>query len=293
MNTHRIVIITGLSGSGKSTAVAAFEDAGYYCVDNMPLELLPKFLDLPMSSGTDINGFAFVMDMRARDFLSNFSTTLDSLGEKGRLPEIIFLEADETTLLKRYSQTRRHHPLSHDSTLLESIRSEKAKMLPIRALSNRIIDTTRLNVHQLKSEILSIARSNSPEVHTLRTSILSFGYKYGIPREADIVIDVRFVPNPYFVPELKHLDGESSGVKQFVLSTDEADVFLSKFLDLLDFLVPLYQKEGKAYLTIAVGCTGGRHRSVAIARRVFEHMNAMGGTTGIIHRDIDRDVKEI
>ncbi|MFH1156284.1 MAG: RNase adapter RapZ [Pseudomonadota bacterium] len=292
MKDHRTVIITGLSGSGKSTAMAAFEDAGFYCVDNMPMDLLPKFLDLPMENDPAINGFAFVMDMRARDFLLKFSTIIDLLGEKGHFPEIIFLEADEDTLLKRYSQTRRHHPLSQDSSLMESIHSEKEKMLSVRRISNRIIDTSGMNVHQLKSQILSIAQNKTSQKVSLKITVLSFGFKYGIPHDADMVMDMRFLANPYFIPELRHQDGESEAVRHFVMSTPETGIFLQKYLNLIDFLIPMYKKEGKAYLTLALGCTGGRHRSVALARRIFEHLQAQGLDPGIIHRDIDRDTKE-
>ncbi len=287
----KIFIITGLSGSGKSTAMAAFEDAGFYCVDNMPVKLLPKFLDLPMEKETDINGFAFVMDMRAMDFLSEFPGIVNALRAKKQLSEIIFLEADEDTLLKRYSQTRRHHPVSNETGLTSSIRQEKESMLSIRRISHRIIDTSAITVHQLKSQILSITRTDKTETAFLKINILSFGFKYGIPHEADLVMDVRFLNNPFFIPELKNQDGESADVKNFVLSTHEADIFLTKYLSLLDFLIPLYEKEGKAYLTIAVGCTGGRHRSVAIARKCFEHLNGKELKPGIIHRDIDRDIK--
>ena len=292
MKNHKIFIITGLSGSGKSTAMAAFEDAGFYCVDNMPTELLPKFLDLPMKHDPGINGFAFVMDMRAKNFLSTISSIHDRLSAKGYDAEIIFLEADEDTLLKRYSQTRRHHPVSNEKSLLESIRAEKTMMTSIRNSSHTIIDTTGVNVHQLKSEIIAIAGKRSETIPTMKINILSFGYKYGVPMDTDLIVDMRFLSNPYFMPELKNQDGESKGVRSFVLGTPEARVFLEKYLDLLDFLVPLYQKEGKAYLTIAVGCTGGRHRSVVIARNLFEHLNEKGLKPEIIHRDIDRDIKE-
>jgi len=292
MNDQKIFIITGLSGSGKSTAVDAFEDAGYYCVDNMPMELLPKFLDLPMENDPGIIGFAFVMDIRAIDFLSKFPSIYDSLRQKNHFPEIIFLEADEACLVKRYSQTRRHHPFSQDTSLVKSIRSEKKKMASIRSLAHRIIDTTFHNVHQLKSKILSIAKKDAKKILVMKINILSFGFKYGIPNYADLVIDMRFLSNPYFNPELKNQDGESNDVKKFVLSTNEAEIFLNKYLGLLDYLLPLYKQEGKAYLTIAVGCTGGRHRSVVIARRIFEHLNTQGYEPGIVHRDIDRDIKE-
>jgi len=293
MNLHKLFIITGLSGSGKSTAMAAFEDSGFYCVDNMPIELLPKFLDLPLESNPGINGFAFVMDIRASRFLSLFSSVLRELEKKGHHPEIIFLEASENTLLKRYSQTRRHHPVGRDKSLIESIKSEKRAMLPIRKISQRVIDTSDYNVHKLSSEIRKLAKQHSCKPVSMKINILSFGFKYGIPKDADLVVDMRFLSNPFFVPELKEKSGESMDVKDFVLSTGPARIFLEKYLNLLDYLIPLYTKEGKAYLTIGIGCTGGRHRSVAIAGSIFEHLSQKGFEPGIIHRDIDRDMKEL
>lgn len=293
MNHQNLFILTGLSGSGKSTAMEAFEDAGYYCVDNMPIELLPKFLDLPIDSDTDINGFAFVMDIRAKQFLSQFPSVLESLGKSGHLPEIIFLEADENILIKRYSQTRRHHPASQDKSLIESIKSERILMLPIRKISKRVIDTSYYNVHQLKAEIRNIAQGHARKPVSMKINLLSFGFKYGIPTDADLVVDMRFLSNPFFVPELKALNGRSKAVRDFVLDTIQARTFLKKYLNLLDYLIPLYTLEGKAYLTIAVGCTGGRHRSVAIAENIFEHLSQRGFEPGIIHRDLDRDIKEL
>lgn len=292
MNRHNLFILTGLSGSGKSTAMEAFEDAGFYCVDNMPIELLPKFLDLPLDSDTNINGFAFVMDIRAKQFLLQFPSILASLEKSGHNPEIIFLEADENTLIKRYSQTRRHHPAGHGKSLVESIKSEKLIMEPIRKLAKRVVDTTDFNVHQLKANIRKIADRCAHKRISMKINLLSFGFKYGIPTDADLVIDMRFLANPFFVPELKALDGRSKEVRDFVIETVQAKNFLKKYLNLLEYLIPLYTLEGKAYLTIAVGCTGGRHRSVAIAGAIFEHLGQRGFEPRIIHRDIDRDTKE-
>ncbi|SLM27425.1 conserved hypothetical protein [Desulfamplus magnetovallimortis] len=294
MKDQKIFIITGISGSGKSTAMAAFEDAGFYCVDNMPMELLPKFLDLPLKNDPGINGLVFVMDMREKKFVTHYSITIDLLKKKGFKPIILFLDADENTLIKRYSQTRRHHPISNDYGLINSIRSEKKEMFNIKNSSDTIIDTSKYTPHQLKAKILSIATEDTSEVSSpsMKTNIISFGFKYGIPRDADLVLDMRFITNPYFIPSLRNLDGESNAVKDFVLSQPETKIFIEKYFALLDYLHPLYQKEGKAYLTIAAGCTGGRHRSVAIARKTFEHFNNNGIKAVIIHRDIDRDLKE-
>jgi RNase adapter protein RapZ len=282
----KIIIITGRSGSGKSTAIAAFEDAGYYCVDNMPVALLPKFLELPIKSNSEIAGLAFVMDLREKSFLSRYSPIFKSLKQKGHQFEILFLDADEETLLKRYSQTRRHHPLSQDKSLLEGIRTEQQQLKDLKIAADKIINTSHFNVHELKSVISDIAQK-SKIFAPMKINILSFGFKYGIPHEADLIMDVRFLSNPHFVPELKNMDGKNERVKNYVLDNDEAQRFLKKYLDMLDYLIPMYEKEGKAYLTIAVGCTGGRHRSVTIAETIFEHIKKPDMQIIITHRDID------
>ena len=286
MKKLKIIIITGLSGSGKSTAISAFEDAGFYCVDNMPVALLPKFLELPIKSDSEIAGLAFVMDLREKSFLSRYSFVFDSLKEKGYRFKILFLEADEETLLKRYSQTRRHHPLSQDKSLLEGIRIEQEQLRNLKITADRIIDTSRYNVHNLKSVINYIAQQ-SKNFAPMKINILSFGFKYGTPHDASLIMDVRFLSNPYFVPELKALNGKNPEIKNYVLNNDEARSFLKKYLDLLDYLIPSYEKEGKSYLTIAIGCTGGRHRSVSIAEAIFEHIKKPGRQIIITHRDIN------
>ncbi len=287
MQTSTINIITGLSGSGKSTAIAAFEDAGFYCVDNMPVALLPKFLELPMEESSDIVGFAFVMDLREKDFLSKYPDIFKSLQQNGYHLKIFFLEASEKILLQRYSQTRRHHPLSYNKNLLDGIRSEKKQLENLRKTADQIISTSSYNVHELKSVILKIAQENI-HIAPMRVNILSFGFKHGIPHNADMIADVRFLANPFFVPELKPLNGENKQVSDYVLNTDEAQIFLKKYMDLLDYLIPLYEKEGKAYLSIAFGCTGGHHRSVAVAKTIYEKISRNKGQLEITHRDIDR-----
>lgn len=285
MKKFKIVIITGLSGSGKSIALAAFEDAGFYCVDNMPVQLLPKFLELPLKTDTEIKGLSFVMDLREKGFLSGYPDVFEELRQKGYRFDVIFVEADQGILIKRYSQTRRTHPLAQDKPLIESLREEKRLLEPLRAIASNIIDTSEYNVHDLKSTIFKIAQK-SVDTTVMRVEIISFGFKHGPPREADLIMDVRFLANPFFIPALQNLDGREKSVQSFVLSNPVTQEFLGKFLDLIDFLMPLYEKEGKAYLTIAVGCTGGRHRSVVMADALYAHIRKPGRPTYLTHRDI-------
>ncbi|MDP4726107.1 MAG: RNase adapter RapZ [Desulfobacterales bacterium] len=287
MKKPKIIIVTGLSGSGKSTALAALEDAGFYCVDNMPVLLLPDFLELPNVCEPGVVGFAFGMDLREKSFLGSYQTIFEDVRVRGFELEIIFLEADEKILLRRYSQTRRHHPVARGEGILDGIRAEQRLMAVLRKSAEYVLNTSQLNVHELKAAIKNIAKKLI-KLAPMRIQVLSFGFKHGIPGDADLVIDVRFLVNPYFVPELKDLDGETEAVKRFVLKNDDARLFLSKYFDLVDYLIPLYEKEGKAYLTIAIGCTGGRHRSVAIARRLYEHVQTAGREVAITHRDIDQ-----
>jgi UPF0042 nucleotide-binding protein len=287
MEHINLTVITGLSGSGKSTAIAAFEDAGYYCVDNMPVSLLPKFLELPVR---DISaaGLAFVMDIREQGFLTHYPEVFENIRRQGYPFQIIFLEADESVLLQRYSQTRRQHPVTSGSSLLENMQIERERLRDLRDVADQVVDTTHLSVHELKSLILDIARKNA-RTRTIRISVLSFGFKYGIPRESDLIADVRFLPNPFFVRELKPLDGRHPDVAAFVLSQEDTTVFINKYVDLLVYLIPLYEKEGKSYLTIAVGCTGGRHRSVVVAQSLGNRIQEMfpDKPIGISHRDIE------
>jgi len=282
-----INIITGYSGSGKSTALNAFEDAGYYCVDNMPVALLPKFLELAAERESEVTSVALVMDLREEGFLSRYETIFSAIRSQGHAIKLIFLEAEEKTLVQRYSQTRRQHPLSDGKGLTAGIHAEKVQLQPLRIAADRIIDTTYFNVHKLKSTIINIA-AKSKSVSPISILIQSFGFKYGIPHDADLLIDVRFLANPYFVPELKPLTGEASSIRQFVLNDPNCHLFLEKYFDLIDYLVPLYEKEGKAYLTIAVGCTGGKHRSVTIAGCIHKHFEPSEYQVALSHRDIDQ-----
>jgi UPF0042 nucleotide-binding protein len=264
--------------------MAALEDAGFYCIDNMPVDLLPKFLEMPIERGSEIAGIALVMDLRERGFLAKYRAVFSELKDKGHYFQILFLEAQEEILVQRYSETRRQHPMSTGKSLLDDIRLEKKQLEDLRSAADLVINTSKFNVHELKAKILDIAQK-SRKIVPMRINVLSFGFKYGIPYDADLIMDVRFLANPYFIPELKELDGEAKEVKQFVFDHNDTSAFLEKYLALLDYLIPLYEKEGKAYLTIALGCTGGRHRSVTIARTIYEHIHAMGKTVELNHRD--------
>jgi UPF0042 nucleotide-binding protein len=286
MNRH-IIIVTGRSGSGKSTAIAVFEDAGFYCVDNMPVVLLPDFLKLPLANESEMAGLAFVMDLRENGFLLNYKSVFNKLEKQGCRFEIIFLEASEDTLLRRYSQARRHHPLAGGKNLLEAIREEADQLEELRSAADKIIDTSRYTVHELKFTMQEIVKK-SAKLTPMGINITSFGFKHGVPKEADLVVDVRFLANPFFVEELKNLDGTSLPVRDFVMNHVETTQFLEKYLNLIDFLIPLYEKEGKAYLTVAVGCTGGHHRSVVIARSIYDHIQNTRNQVKITHRDIDK-----
>jgi UPF0042 nucleotide-binding protein len=281
----KITIITGLSGSGKTTAINALEDAGFFCIDNLPVILLPRFLKLKSKTNSEVTKLALVMDLREREFLQRYPEIFQGLSNEGYLFEIIFLEASTDTLLRRYSQTRRKHPLSEGKSVLEGIQAEREALMELRDLADLVIDTSNYNVHQLKEIILNHALKEVPEKR-MKIYILSFGYKYGIPYDADIVIDVRCLPNPYFVEELRTLNGTSREVKEYMDRHEETHSFLKKYLDLLAYLLPLYEREGKASLTIALGCTAGRHRSVSIAETIFEELEKTKNMITLTHRDI-------
>lgn len=287
MNGLLIVIITGISGSGKSTAMAAFEDTGFYCVDNMPVALLPKFLELPAEYASEITGLAFAMDLREKSFLFSYEAVFDWLRKRHYNYRVLFLDADEEVLVKRYSETRRHHPLSLNGTLIEGIRKEKEQLEKLRHICDQVIDTSDFTVHQLKSYIFDYVSHYRPAPE-MRITVMSFGFKFGVPREGDLIMDVRFLPNPYFVARLKEMTGREKEVSNFVLNSRETGEFLEKYLDLLEMLIPLYKKEGKAYLTIAFGCTGGKHRSVAIAEYVRKRFQEKKMSANIFHRDVEK-----
>jgi UPF0042 nucleotide-binding protein len=281
----RLVVISGLSGSGKSTALKAFEDIGFFCIDNLPVTLLPRFLGLKDQISREVIKIALVMDLRGKDFLAKFPKIFQDIKEKGYLIEVLFLEADDDVLIRRFSQTRRHHPLGERRLLSSTIRLENKKMAPIKRLATYCLDTSQFNIHQLREEIIRLfSRAAQPVKMTV--NLISFGYKYGLPSEADIVMDVRFLPNPFFVTELKELDGNQKPVIDYISKWKETKVFLKDFYALISFLMPQYQKEGKSQLTIAIGCTGGKHRSVMIINSLADFLKKQKLLINIRHRDI-------
>lgn len=284
----RIVLITGISGSGKSTALKALEDIGFFCMDNLPFTLVPKFLELSRSSQEEISKIAIMIDLRSRDLKESYFSDLKKMSEvEGHHLEVLFMEASDETVLRRFQTTRRRHPWPGKVTIQEAIQEERKLFSPIRRLADITLDTSDLNVHQLRNVIQKTFKGRETE-QEMQIILYSFGYNFGIPHDADLVMDVRFLPNPFFVETLKDLPGNASQVMDYLLSQQETQNFLNKFYDLLDYLIPLYKSEGKSYLTIAVGCTGGRHRSVAIIQKVHEYLSQKKISLEVKHRDIDK-----
>ncbi len=300
MKNIRVILISGLSGSGKTTAIKALEDVGFYCVDNLPILLLPKFLELCGQSGgkisrvavvEDIRGSASYPDLGREDFLEDPGKIIQDLQKEGYSMEILFLESSDPILLRRFSETRRQHPLAVGGAILDGIRLEREKLQGIRDMANQIIDTSDFSVHNLKEKIQQYVQEEGNSSH-MTVTFLSFGYSYGIPYEADLMLDVRFLPNPHFVEEMKRLKGADPVVAEYVLQSEESKALLEKMLDFTRFLLPLYERERKTHLTIAVGCTGGRHRSVAIVNRLAEvlrdELEERGSFLSVRHRDAEK-----
>lgn len=282
-----LVIISGLSGSGKSTAAHALEDDGFFVVDNLPPALLPSFLALRADSGMEQRHLAVVIDARNRDFLAGFESHLQNLVAAGHQVEIFFFEADDETLARRYSETRRSHPLACGGNVADGISAERKLLNGLRGLATRLVDSTGLTPHQLRAQTLRFVRGGN-DVIPLQVLVQSFGFRYGLPTGSDVVMDIRFLPNPHFVENLRPLSGLDSSVANYVLSQAEAQDFLLRFESLLTFLLPQYQREGKSYLTISIGCTGGRHRSVAVTAHLANQLSDSGFDVRQIHRDIDK-----
>ena len=281
-----ILIITGMSGSGKSTAIRALEDAGFFCIDNLPVLLLPKLTEL-MGRGGEAQRLALVVDAREGQYLKDAPRVLDEVRRTGHRIEVLFLDASDDSLIRRFSETRRRHPLAPEGTVGEGLRLERELLRDLRELADQVIDSSALNVHDLKR--LVQARFSSEPANAPSISVMSFGYRYGVPPQADLVFDVRFLPNPYFVPEMKGLTGLHPLVAAYVLERAETQEFVNKLVDLCQFLFPRYQKEGKAYLTVALGCTGGKHRSVAIAKELYDRLSTPSARVQLWDRDIEKE----
>ena len=283
---HPFIVLTGLSGSGKSQAIRALEDLGYFCVDNLPTTLIPTLAKLSLRAGGDIGKVAIVVDVREGNFLSQFPKIFQRLRKTPRLnPVLIFLEASHATLVRRFSETRRPHPLAPDRSVTEGIRDERSRMHAIRDLADEIVDTSDMTVHELRQFFMSLSRDRSRA--RLMITLLSFGYKFGVPVDADLVFDARCLPNPHFVATLRRRTGRDRAVAQFMEKDASARDFMDRLEEYLRFVVPYYVAEGKSYLTVAIGCTGGRHRSVMIAERLRRGLSDLTGVrVRVRHRDI-------
>lgn len=282
------VVITGMSGAGKSFAIKCFEDMGYFCVDNLPTTLMPTFADLIARSAQQVHRVALGVDVREGEYLPHLLDAIGELRQRRHQVEVLFVEASDEALVRRYHETRRRHPLGGEGHVLDAIRAERKALAHMREIADRIIDTSALTVHQFRDLLVELY--GSPKARAgLQTSLISFGFKHGIPIDADLVFDVRFLPNPHFVDHLRPRDGRDAAVRDFILQHGESQELLRRLQDLLRFLLPAYQREGKAYLTVAVGCTGGRHRSVAVVEELRRFLDDLGFGPNVVHRDLDRE----
>jgi RNase adapter protein RapZ len=282
---RQLVILTGLSGSGKSTVLKAFEDMGFYCVDNLPVELMPIFAELHAAGEGDFARAALLVDAREGAQLEKLPPLLRHL-RKDHPITLVYIDASEDALLRRYSETRRPHPLGKDFSVRESLRHERALMEPIRKLADAVIDTSQFNVHELRQFVTT--RFKNPDKRPMLVSVVSFGYRYGVPTDADLVFDVRFLPNPHFVPRLRRFTGKDPKVRRYIRSFPQTGEFLRRMEGLLTYLIPHYIREGKSYLTIAFGCTGGKHRSVMLAESMKKALEKHEFSAKVIHRDIEK-----
>lgn len=283
-----VVIVTGLSGSGKSTAIRVLEDLGFYCIDNLPVVLMPKFIELCQNSEEQISRIALGIDLRERAFLVNYPAVLEDIRRAGHYVEILYLDAADDVLVRRFSETRRPHPLAEGTNVAAGIAREREKLADLKGMADRIIDTSAYTVHQLRDELRTLLGVVSGGEEAMRVFLVSFGYKYGLPSDTDMVLDVRFLPNPFFVEELRPLDGTDPAVARYVIERAETQRFLERIMALLDFSLPLYEREGKRYLTVGIGCTGGRHRSVAIVGELERRLAKHGYPVNVQHRDSAR-----
>ncbi len=288
MKRGRLVIITGLSGSGKSTAARALEDQGFFVVDNLPLVLLPEFMELSPQSAGSSTPVAVVIDIRNQDYLSRYREILQQIKEAGHQVDVLFLDAADDVLVRRYSETRRRHPLKQSEGVLESVHQERRMLSEIMGLATITIDSSLLTPHQLRAKVLQIGLGGDKS-YPLAVLLQSFGFRHGLPAGSDLVMDVRFLPNPHFVAELRPRTGLDAAVSNYVMAQPSTQEFLTSFLGLLNFLLPQYHQEGKSYLTISVGCTGGHHRSVALVEKLHQELNAPFMTMEVLHRDIAKE----
>ena len=286
----RFVIVTGLSGAGKTQATRTLEDLGYFCVDNLPPKLISKFAEVCTQSGGNIEKVALVIDIRGGIFFDDFFEALNYLKKNEFKYEILFLEATDEVLIKRFKETRRSHPLSPDGRVLTGITQEREKLRDVKNIADIIIDTSKYEIRHLREKINKNYGDHTYPEKQLSITVLSFGFKYGIPVDSDLVFDVRFIPNPFYIPELKQYSGNDEPVKDYVLKQEETVNFIEKLVDMLRYLIPNYIKEGKSQLIISIGCTGGRHRSVAIANEVYERLNKENYNSKIEHRDVAEDL---
>jgi RNase adapter protein RapZ len=283
----RVMIVTGLSGSGKSTAIHVLEDLGFYCIDNLPVVLMPRFLELCEALGEGINRIALGIDLRERAFFGELPDVIDQARRQGHRVEVLFLDAADEVLVRRFSETRRPHPLADGGSPLDGIRRERERLAAVRAGADRILDSTALTVHQLRAELTRDYGEHTAQ-EGMSLFLTSFGYKFGIPTDADMVLDVRFLPNPFFNDELRVLSGLDEPVVRFLLDRPETVEFLNHAQGLLRFLLPRYLHEGKSYFTLALGCTGGRHRSIVLVEEIGRRLAAEGYRVQMRHRDIAR-----
>lgn len=291
VDSLQLVIITGMSGAGKTVAMQSFEDMGYFCVDNMPPSLLPKFWELVKESGK-LTKIALVIDLRSRAFFDEILTAIGSMDNTSFITtKILFLEAEDAVLVSRYKETRRAHPLARDGRVMDGIRSERELLNEIKGRAQLVIDTSHLTPRQLREEIISSFKTEDTNLY--RVEVISFGFKYGLPIDADVVMDVRFLPNPHYIDTLRPLTGLDKPVYDYVMQQPETEQFYRKFIDLLLYVLPGYKKEGKNNVTIAIGCTGGQHRSVALTERVGRQLIADDYKVNITHRDKDKRKESI